>query len=172
MDNEYQILNEINENNSASQRELAKKTGLSLGGVNILIKRLVKKGLVKMERLNQRTIRYILTPEGIKQKTKATYRYILSSYRYINEIEKKLDTLIESNKLKVNKVILFGPKDEISEFIMSRLKNRGIEIVSISNENHLTKDSENDLITLTWHPEYSEKLSEVNIKHLNLLQNI
>lgn len=39
MDKEHIILEEINENQNISQRQLAQKTELSLGSINILLKK-------------------------------------------------------------------------------------------------------------------------------------
>ncbi len=43
----YHILKTINDNPEDSQRELARKTGISLGRINYCIKALVEKGCVK-----------------------------------------------------------------------------------------------------------------------------
>ena len=66
-DNEVLILEEIEKNPNTNQRDLSEKTGLSLGMVNLLLKKFIKKGFVKLERLNSRSFRYILTPEGFKE---------------------------------------------------------------------------------------------------------
>ena len=96
MENEYQVLSHLQDNESTTQRGIAKRTGLSLGAVNILLKKMAKKGLVKIEGLNARTMRYILTPRGMQEKTRQTYRFIKSSYRQIlNIIRSVKDNLID-----------------------------------------------------------------------------
>jgi len=87
MTNELEILKSVDEDKRITQRELAKKTGLSLGSVNVLLKRLIHKGLIKIEHINSRTIKYILTPKGLMEKARLTYQYIVSSYNYISGIE-------------------------------------------------------------------------------------
>ena len=67
METEFKVLSHLHENESTTQRHISKRTGLSLGSVNLLLKKMVRKGLVKIERLNKRTVRYILTPRGIKK---------------------------------------------------------------------------------------------------------
>src|SRR5690348_14940283 len=96
MENELQILNKIECKENMTQRDIAKSTGMSLGNVNLLIKRLVKKGLLKIERINPRTIRYILTPQGLKERTEATYRYVVESLRFMHEVNQKIERLIDS----------------------------------------------------------------------------
>ena len=70
MTNEFVVLKSIESKNTITQRELAKRTGLSLGAVNVLIKRLINKGLLKIEHINAKTMKYILTPKGIMEKAR------------------------------------------------------------------------------------------------------
>ncbi len=77
MEKEYEVLSHLGKEKEVTQRKIASGTGLSLGSVNILLKKMVKKGLVKIERLNTRTIRYILTPRGMKEKARITYQILI-----------------------------------------------------------------------------------------------
>ena len=124
MEDEYQVLTYLQENENTTQREISKSTGLSLGAVNLLLRKMVRKGLIKIEKLNARNMRYILTPRGMSEKSLLAYRYIRQSYRQILKINKTLDYLLalwhsESNS---NPVIIFGPPDEIREIVIQHLK--------------------------------------------------
>ena len=85
METEYKVLSHLQENETTTQRNISARTGLSLGSVNLLLKKMVRKGLVKIERLNKRTVRYILTPQGIKEKSSLTYHYIKSTHHLIEK---------------------------------------------------------------------------------------
>lgn len=50
-----------------SQRELAARTGLSLGLTNTLIKRFIERGWVKLLHINGRKVKYALTAEGMEE---------------------------------------------------------------------------------------------------------
>ncbi|MBU4208797.1 MAG: winged helix-turn-helix transcriptional regulator, partial [Proteobacteria bacterium] len=76
------LLEEIEENHVQSQRELAKKLDISLGLVNSFIKRLAHKGFFKITTIPKNRVKYILTPEGVVEKTRLTYKYIQHSYRF------------------------------------------------------------------------------------------
>ncbi|HHT45933.1 MAG TPA: winged helix-turn-helix transcriptional regulator, partial [Firmicutes bacterium] len=69
MEKEHLILSYIQQQEDVTQRDIARNTGMGLGTVNILLKKMIKKGLVKIERLNARSLRYMLTPKGLKEKT-------------------------------------------------------------------------------------------------------
>ena len=69
---DFKLLRLIEKSPQISQREIAKKAGLSLGKVNYCLKSLGEKGLIKIKRFSQseHKIRYIylLTPKGVKTK--------------------------------------------------------------------------------------------------------
>jgi len=186
MENEYLILNSIEKNENATQRDIARSTGMSLGSVNVLIKRLMKKGLLKIERLNPRTIRYILTPQGLKEKAERTYRYILSSYNQINRINTSIDNLLQRRAHEeIKQVILFGIKDEIYELLIDRLNRYKLNHIHVHKTDELQAavkklstgtaarnrepTTENRQLIITWHPDYTELLESKNIQHLSLL---
>lgn len=62
----------LEENPDLTQRELAEKLGVSVGGLNYCLKALMEKGLVKMQNFGQSKNKfgyiYILTPMGIAEK--------------------------------------------------------------------------------------------------------
>lgn len=173
MENELQVLNNIEKNINATQRDIARSTGMSLGSVNILIKRLVKKGLLKMERLNPRIIRYILTPQGMKEKAEATYDYVVASYRFINGINSRLDGLIAAHGLQNNgKVMLFGSRDEICAIITNKFNERSIGYDLITSVEKLTSGNSQYAALLVWHPDFIDKMSQTGIEYINVLEKI
>ena len=80
-----------------SQRDLARRSGLSVGMINAILKKLVHIGYVKTSNLNRRSIQYLLTPQGFAEKARKSYRYILRTveqYRVIKlHFIDMLDTL-------------------------------------------------------------------------------
>lgn len=62
------------------QLELARELGFSVGKVNYILKALVEKGFVKMNNFttstSKRKYKYLLTPEGIKEKIALTEAFI------------------------------------------------------------------------------------------------
>ena len=63
-----------------TQRELAEKLGLSLGGLNYCLKALIDKGWVKIQNFrsnnNKLGYAYLLTPTGIVQKASLTNSFL------------------------------------------------------------------------------------------------
>lgn len=66
---------------ATTQRALAKTAGLSLGMTNVLLKRFSEKGWVTVKRVNARNLQYALTPEGVQEVARRTYRYLKRTAR-------------------------------------------------------------------------------------------
>ena len=73
-----------------TQRQIAEEVGLSLGMVNLLIKKLVTKGYIKVKKINTRRIFYYLTPAAIEEKTKKTYTFIKKTVKSLGLIKAKI----------------------------------------------------------------------------------
>ena len=66
------LLREIQKKPEASQRDLAKDLGFSLGKLNYCIRELNKKGLVKVKNFRNQSnkikyLRYVVTPKGTQK---------------------------------------------------------------------------------------------------------
>ena len=103
LNDRYYLLKELEKAEKKSQRELAKVLGFSLGKLNFVLKALISKGLVKMENFahNEQKMqyRYILTPEGIKEKIHVTRAFI---QRKEDEYEKILQEIEEARQTMRN----------------------------------------------------------------------
>jgi len=67
-----QILQAIATGHRVTQRALAGELGVALGLTNLLIRRLVAKGYVKMAKIGTRHVRYLMTPAGMEALARAT----------------------------------------------------------------------------------------------------
>ena len=160
MEQEYQVLTHLQENEQTTQRHISKNTGLSLGAVNLLLKKMAHKGLVKVERLNSRTMRYILTPQGIKEKTRLTYNFVRRSYQHILNITTAVEQLIAEDYTPktTDQVILYGPADEVEQILKNTLRGLNITPVLKRPEEDNFKPETHHL-TLTWRYEDEENLT-------------
>ena len=74
------VLRFMEDNPGATQRDMAKLLGISLGKVNYCIKALIDKGLVKTSNFNKnenkRSYLYLLTPKGIETKSGLTISFL------------------------------------------------------------------------------------------------
>ncbi|HHU83464.1 MAG TPA: winged helix-turn-helix transcriptional regulator [Firmicutes bacterium] len=125
---EYQIIIQLQEGTDVTQREIAKNTGLSLGLVNLLLQRMIKKGLVKIEKLNARSLRYILTPKGMAEKVRLTCEYLKNCYAQITGLMEVVTAVIaRAWRQGYRGVILYGPGDEVLQILKIALEQQKIE---------------------------------------------
>jgi DNA-binding MarR family transcriptional regulator len=130
-----QLLEEIEKNNTPSQRELAQQLNVSLGLVNSFVKRLSAKGYFKVTNIPKKRIRYIMTPKGFAEKSRLTYDYIRFSYSFYKDARVKLRRLFkELEEAGVKKVAFYGAGD-LAEIAYLSLQETTIEFAAITDEN-------------------------------------
>lgn len=98
MDGYYlKLLKELSKNNVLSQRELAKRLGISLGRVNYALGGLVERGLIKVKRFknsnNKSAYMYILTPQGIARKIELTREFLKKRITEYNSLQAEIEEL-------------------------------------------------------------------------------
>ena len=79
-DTRFRLLRLLEENPELTQRQIADQLGVSLGGVNYCLKALVNKGFVKIKNFQKSKNKvgyvYLLTPQGIYEKSKLTANFL------------------------------------------------------------------------------------------------
>jgi DNA-binding Lrp family transcriptional regulator len=140
LDNEYYIMNEISDNKNISQRQLSKKLGLSLGTINVLINKMIKEGVIKMEQVSQKQVAYMLTPSGMVGKAKKTVEYLKVHYRAIYETREKIKLILGNVSLEYEKIIVLKSDDEMGNLIELavneyRTENKNVRI-KVVDENY------------------------------------
>jgi len=129
-----QFLEEMDNSHSPSQRDLAKRLNMSLGLVNSFIKRLARKGYVKIAAISRKRVRYILTPKGIAEKSRLTYEFIQYSLHFYNRALSNLQDLLNRlQKRGVKKVVLCGAGD-LAEIASISLKATDIKLTGIMDD--------------------------------------
>ena len=107
-DTHFRIMRILQENPDLTQRELADKLGMSVGGLNYCLNALIDKGMVKMQNFsnskNKFKYVYLLTPMGIAEKLALTTRFL---NRKMEEYE-ALKVEIEALKVQVGEDTVDG----------------------------------------------------------------
>lgn len=93
--NEFEVLRKIYKNSKSSQRNLSNQLGFSLGKLNFCIKRLKLHGLIKIKRFksssNKLSYMYVLTPRGLRARTRLTVNYMKEKMIEYDELKKELN---------------------------------------------------------------------------------
>ncbi len=106
-----------------TQRALARTAGLSLGMTNVLLKRFTEKGWVTVKRVNARNLHYALTPEGVQEIARRTYRYLKRTARSTALYRDLLEEHVLAAKREgVHTLVLAGQSDLdfILEYVCER----------------------------------------------------
>jgi DNA-binding MarR family transcriptional regulator len=124
-DYEFRIIDEIGKDRNTTQRKISHQIGLSLGMTNIIIKRLIAKGHVKVKGLNRRNVQYILTPRGFAEKVKKTHRYLLRTIDTVKTLKEKIqDTILEYYEKGERNFTILG-KGELADIVEMSLRDMG-----------------------------------------------
>lgn len=177
-DNEYRLMSEISENENITQRELSNKLDLSLGSVNILIKKMIKEGLIKMNQVSTRQVFYMLTPAGLVEKTKKTSRYIKIHYNAINQTKEKIKKILEDICKEYDNIYVLLEENEMNQVLrasveeyISKYGDQNIKI--INKDTKINKDKTSVILYLSEGEDVVNKYSEhENLNVINLLKII
>jgi len=94
---ELEILTNIEANPNLTQRQIAKKLGVSLGKTNYLIKALLSKGILKINNFrrsdNKLGYLYVLTPKGLEIRRKLTTLYLQRKSEEFDKLKKEMERI-------------------------------------------------------------------------------
>ena len=87
----------LQENPDLTQRELAEKLGMSVGGLNYCLNALIDMGLVKMQNFSNSKDKfkyvYLLTPMGIAEKVALTSRFLQRKMTEYDALKVEIEAL-------------------------------------------------------------------------------
>lgn len=91
---EFELVNIVGAELAVNQRFLSRQMNLSLGMTNMILRRLIAKGYIRIQQLNQRKVQYLLTPKGFTEKMRKSVKYTLKTINSISLIKNKLRNII------------------------------------------------------------------------------
>lgn len=100
----YGLLKTLENNPSLSQRDLAKRLGVSLGKINFCLNALIGKGCLKVNNFrssdNKLAYAYLLTPKGVEQKARMTLEFLQIKVHEYERLRAEIDELQREAALK------------------------------------------------------------------------
>ena len=126
---DLQLLNEVEQNAAVTQRSLAKKLGVALGLTNLYLKRLARKGHIKVTTIPRNRIKYLLTPRGMTEKTRLTYLYLQYSLSYYRDMRQRLKVVLTGLARAGAKRIAICGTGELSELAYISLREMDLTLV-------------------------------------------
>lgn len=96
-DTYFRVLRILSEQPDITQRELAEKLGVSVGGLNYSLKALVDKGLVKIQNFrnskNKLGYVYLITPAGVTEKATLAARFFQRKLHEYESLKKEVQIM-------------------------------------------------------------------------------
>jgi len=109
---EFELINILGADLGSNQREISRHMNLSLGMINMLIRRLISKGYIRIEQLNKRKFQYILTPKGFSEKMQKSIKYTLKTISSIGLIKNRVkESMLDLYKEGIREFHYFGNPD-------------------------------------------------------------
>jgi ribosomal protein S25 len=124
---DYNILKTIESDSTVSQRRLSSQMEINVASVNFALKRLIKKGFIRMVGINPRRIQYYITPEGIREKTHLAYSFFGRNFHFYKEIRSDIESRIaKATNGKETEIAIYGVGGlaEITYSVVSLMKWR------------------------------------------------
>ena len=94
-EDQLDLMHIIECDSNASQRQIAKTTGFSIGKVNYCLKALMDIGFIKVDNFTKSTQKinyaYILTTKGLKQKADITRHFIIKKKQEYDKLNSYID---------------------------------------------------------------------------------
>jgi DNA-binding MarR family transcriptional regulator len=129
---EYQILRAVDQaEGKLTQKDIAKRTGVSVASVNFALRLLAVKGLIKISKGNPRRLTYHLTPRGLFEKGMLAYNFIKRQSALYGEVRTQVVnklTQLAMEGVRTASVYGWTPLTEASVLY---LISEGIELISL-----------------------------------------
>jgi hypothetical protein len=123
------LLSEVERDAGVTQRSLSSTLGVALGLTNLYLKRLARKGYIKITTIPRNRIRYLLTPQGFTEKSRLTYQYMQYSLSYYRGMRTRLKEMMAAfDGSNGQRVVIYGTT-ELAELAYLSLREMNIDCV-------------------------------------------
>ncbi len=126
-----QILDELANDDSLTQRDLSGRLGIALGLVNSYLKNLIAKGYITVKAIPPKRYAYYLTPKGFTEKTRLTYDLLHDYTRIYREARKSFKQLFHDLETGGIRNVVFAGADETAEIAYLTLQETRIKLVAV-----------------------------------------
>lgn len=139
---ELNLLQELEKNPVISQRELSHKFGIALGVTNACLKRMVRRGWIRIKNFNHHKIGYYLTPKGFAEKANLTLHLISWTVQHYSALKEIIGRkLLEMENSGVKRIVFYGISDEM-EIAYITLQGVNLKLIGIFEDQERINRSE------------------------------
>jgi DNA-binding MarR family transcriptional regulator len=128
VEHELRILEALERNPETTQAKLAAQLGVAVGSVNWYLKRLIRKGYVKVTKMQRRRLKYFVTPQGLAVKAHLTSQYMEASLRIYRELRQAAKGTLAQVRGAGYAAITANDKNEAMDIFRLTCLEEGIKI--------------------------------------------
>jgi DNA-binding MarR family transcriptional regulator len=126
-----EMLHAVADDAQLSQRGLARQLNVALGLTNAYLKRCIRKGWIKVQRIPPNRYAYYLTPKGFSEKTRLTADYFYYSFRFYRRARNQCDDILGTAADNDWKRIAIAGSGDLAEIALLCALQHDIEIAGV-----------------------------------------
>jgi DNA-binding MarR family transcriptional regulator len=152
-----QLMTELEDGSTVSQRELAGRLGVAVGLVNSYLKNFVSKGYVRVKNYPRNRYAYLLTPKGFAEKSRLALQHLNYFTNLYTTTRQEYLELFRQLKADGVVEVVFCGVDEVAEIAYMSLQEAGLKLSAVIDESNERRELFGHLIR-----PFPESLSEVS----------
>lgn len=145
---EFELVNIVGAQMADSQRDLSRQLNMSLGMTNMLIKRLVTKGYIRIQQLNSRKVQYLLTPKGFSEKMRKSVKYTLKTINSISLIKERLKVILKDLHVAGTRRFYVVGKSDLAYLIDIVIKEEHLADCQVIHCTEYPKDTQGGVVLI------------------------
>jgi DNA-binding MarR family transcriptional regulator len=149
-DLERRLLEALEENPDTTQATLAAQLGVAVGSVNWVLKRLVRKGYVKVTHLQRRKLKYFVTHQGLAVKAHLTSEYLKASLQVYRQLREEARQVLEEVQEAGYVAVHLDGDGEAAEIFRLTCLEMGVKVASRADDGHPTVSQEGTGFEIHW----------------------
>ena len=137
---DHKVLQAIASGQRLTQRSLSSELGVALGLTNLLIRRLVGRGYVKVSKMGTRHVRYLMTPAGWEALASATRQSLENTVHLYTETREHIRSSLSQissrcgpNEDGQKRIVFYGAGD-VAEIAYVSLQTTDLTLVGVVDD--------------------------------------
>ena len=134
---DFKVLDALECEPITTQRQLSEHTGISLGQINYVLRRLLEKGMVKVGnfRKNPNKLSYVykLTPAGIEARSRLAVNFVVSRLREYYNLQRRLSRRLQELEKEGDVAIVFVGPAIVNEFVETTISEENLKLKLVAH---------------------------------------
>jgi len=127
----YEILSELELSPTVTNRIMTAKLGCSIKLTHALLKDLIGKGCIHVNKRNSRNWEYLLTPSGIAEKARLTMEFLDFTFGFYKEARRRSSQLCRDLADSGRRTVSFLGAGQLAEIAYLGVKEWGLELRNV-----------------------------------------